>query len=138
MGTRRNPEGQAATRSSGEERKTPRLSNTSARSPILWSFMGASKQYRGLRAPLRKPEGGDVRTWCRCTVVPTVHFEGGQHGFEGLEQTRIAHHCWTGCRAGGECSGNRQAEVQTGQPAGPEPSVGRSCHPLFRRPSGPG
>src|SRR4030095_6304335 len=48
MGTRRNPDGQSSTRSWGVARKTPRLSRTSARSPIEWwptaGTLGVRKQ----------------------------------------------------------------------------------------------
>src|SRR4029450_2154140 len=48
MGTRRNPDRQSSTRSWGVARKTPRLSRTSARSPIEWwptaGTLGGGKQ----------------------------------------------------------------------------------------------
>src|SRR5881628_2034803 len=44
MDTRRNPDGHAATSSSGEDRNTPRLSSTSARSPTFRSVTQRSNQ----------------------------------------------------------------------------------------------
>src|SRR3954469_1748218 len=63
MAIRRNPVGHSSARSAGCAPNTPRLSSTSARSPITWSLTGASNTRRPAGASDGVAEPGLAPRW---------------------------------------------------------------------------
>src|SRR5438034_187564 len=80
MGTRRKPDGHVATNSSGEERKTPRLSRTSERSPIFRSITGHIKATPPRRR--NRWQGGVRRVWAVNAGSARAERPGSDRAFE--------------------------------------------------------
>src|SRR5438128_3390800 len=89
MGTRRNPDGQVATRSSGEERNTPRFSSTSARSPTVRSV--TPRILGDHQAEGYLPFGSSVPPRSFRTMRVAIHSEKGSRTTRGATMKRPVH-----------------------------------------------